>query len=513
MGAPMRRAFGALRPDLADVGFMYGALLALSLVIINPWGSPYGGIWTTPKVYLLISLALLTWGVLLVQGVGYLRGRVQGAEQSGSTFRLPARWGVATALWLAFLISGMVTVYLSPVTFRSALIAQNEMGDGFVYWAWMAAFVLGNALLLARAPQLFRAQFYGLLVGGALSALAVFVQSYNWTVDFTATSGRTFPGTGMLLSQIPQGWMPIGFTSNRGHVAFILAALTVLVLVALVRGWLRDTYAWPLYVAFLTALYLTSSRGPQLAFALGMLYLLIRFWRVPEGRRVMLLAFTPLLLGAALLASGLVGSGQIRTLPPLRAIVENPFGFTSARTDLWASALDGVRARPLFGWGFNGFGLAWPHVNDFDVRWATYLARDESNRAVGVVEILRNNHSTFEYLGEDGHVHRVRTLTNKAHNIILDTAVSVGLVGLTLYALLFGFFVYVTARGEGWGLEVLGIVYLVFGLTWFESAQYSHLVWWALSVGLAFYARPLPVAARDPEGSPQGEPAALTPSV
>jgi hypothetical protein len=503
----MRRVPGALRLDLADVGFVYGALLALSLVIINPWGSPYGGIWTTPKVYLLISLALLTWSVLLAQGVGYLR-RVRGAEPPRPVFKLPARWGVAAALWLAFLVSGMVTVYLSPVTFRSALIAQNEMGDGFIYWAWMAAFVLGNALLLARVPQLFRAQFYGLLVGGGLSALAVFVQSYNWTVDFTATSGRTFPGTGMLLSQIPQGWMPIGFTSNRGHVAFILAALAVLVLVARVRGWLEDTYAWPLYIAFLTALYLTSSRGPLLAFAVGMLYLLVRFWQVPGGRRVMLLAFSPLLLGAALLASGLVGSGQLRTLPPLRAIVENPFGFTSARTDLWASALDGVRARR----GKTGFGLAWPHVNDFDVRWATYLARDESNRAVGVVEILRNNHSTFEYLGEDGHVHRVRTLTNKAHNIILDTAVSVGLVGLTLYALLFGFFVYVTARGEGWGLEVLGIVYLVFGLTWFESAQYSHLVWWALSVGLAFYARSLPVAARDPD-SPQGEPAALTPSV
>jgi O-antigen ligase len=482
--------------DLSDLGFLYGTLFALSLVIINPQGVPYGGIWTTPKVYLVISLALLTWGVLLAQVALLLWRRARGGDGSGGV-KLPARWGVAAVLWLAFLASGMVTIYLSPVTFRSALIANAEMGDGWVYWAWMAALVCGNALLLRCFPRLFKAQLYGLLIGGLLSAGAVFAQSVNWTLDFTDTTGQTFSGFAQLRSGIFKGWMPIGFTSNRGHVGFILAALTVLVLVCLVRGWLKGRTVWPLYTVFLAALYLTSSRGPQLAFAAGMLYLLVRFWRVPGGRKVMLIAFAPVLLGGALLLSGVLGTAQTRNLPPLSAIISNPFGFTSARTDLWASAADGIRARPLFGWGFNGFGLAWPHVNDFDVHWKTYLARDEKNRAIGVARILRNNHASFEYLGEDGNVYRVANLTNKAHNIVLDTAVSLGLVGASLYALLFGFFVYITARGAGWGLEVLGIVYLVFGLTWFESAQYSHLVWWALSVGLAFYALPQAVSARE----------------
>ncbi len=482
--------------DTSDLAFVYTTLFALSLVLINPWGNPFGGIWTTPKVYLIIGLALLTWSILLVLGARWVWLKSRG--QHAQPFRLPARWNVALFLWLAFLASGMVTIWLSPVTFRSALIANDEMGDGWVYWAWMAALVCGNALVLRRFPQLFRAQLYGLLIGGVLSAGAVFAQSVNWTLDFTDTSGQSVVFEKRLYTQnwIPRGFMPIGFTSNRGHVGFILAALTVLVLVCLVRGWLKGRIVWPLYAAFLGAVYLTSTRGVMLAFGVGMVYLLFRFWRVPGGRKVMLIAFAPLVLAGALLATGVVGSGLTRTLPPLSDVIKNPFKFTSMRTDLWSSAAEGVRARPLFGWGFNGFGLAWPHVNDFDVRWRKWLARDAEDKPIGVVRILRNNQTSFEYLGEDGNTYRVGGLTSKAHNIILDTAVSVGLVGFVLYALLFGFFVFVTARGDGWGLEVLGIVYLVFGLTWFESAQYSHLAWWALSVGLA-YALPHGVRARD----------------
>lgn len=501
--------------NLSDLGFLYGLLFALSLVLINPRGVPYGGIWTTPKLYIVAALAALTWGVLLVLGVRYLlkRGRGEGTE----ALSWPTGWRVAAGLWLALLVSGGVTVFLSPVTFRSARIANAEMGDGWVYWACVAALVLGNALVLKRFPALFRAQLVGLLVGGTLSALAVFAQSVNWRLDFTDTTGRTFPfqGVWQLQSGIFKGWMPIGFTSNRGHVGFILAALAVLLPVCLTRGWLRGRVGWPLYALFLAALYLTSTRGVLLAFGVGMLYLLIRFWRVPKGRRVMLFAFAPLVLGGALLASGVVGTGLTRNLPPLRAIIENPFGFTSARTNLWPSAVDGVRARPLFGWGYNGFGLAWPHINDFDVKWRTYLARsvDNPKKRAGVVRILRNNHASFEYLGEDGNTYRVANLTNKAHNILLDTAVSVGLVGLALYALLFGFFVRLTAKGEGWGLEALAVVYFVFGLTWFESAQYSHIVWWALSAGLAFYALPQTVVVRNRDDKRLGEAATVSPNV
>lgn len=492
--------------DFTDLGFIYGLLFALSLVLINPWGTPRAGIWTDPKVYALIAITLLTWGVLLVAALIDLRRRGAAKARASldgalaTAFPVSRLWLIAALLWLAFLASGLVTVVLSPVSFRSALMPQVEMGDGWVYWAWTAAFTLGNALLLVRFPTLFKAQLYGVLAGGVLSSLAIFVQSWNWTLDFTATMGQTLSPV-WLESRVHRLQMPLGFTSNRGHVAFIIAALAVLVVLSGLRGWLRGRLVWPLYGVLLLALYLTSSRGPQLAFAFGMLYLLVRFWRSRDARRVLFTSFAPLVLGALVLGLGLIGSGQTRTLPSLSLALTNLDAFTSARVSyLWPSAVEGIRERPLFGWGFNGYGLAWPHINDFEERWATQLARNSAGDAIGVVSIERNNHNTFQYIGTDGNRYVGRVLTNKAHNILLDTAVSVGLVGLLLYGLLFGVFIYAAARGQGYGLEAVAVVYLVFGLTWFESAQYSHLAWWALSAGLAFYA--LPRAAEATAGDP-----------
>ncbi len=60
-----------------------------------------------------------------------------------------------------------------------------------------------------------------------------------------------------------------------------------------------------------------------------------------------------------------------------------------------------------------------------------------------------------------------------------------GAVGLLLYLALAAYAFFSEAFSRMWGLEALAIVYAVYVLTWFESAQYSHLPWWALSVGLA----------------------------
>ena len=45
------------------------------------------------------------------------------------------------------------------------------------------------------------------------------------------------------------------------------------------------------------------------------------------------------------------------------------------------------------------------------------------------------------------------------------------------------------------GIEAVGIAYLVYTFTWYESAQFSHLAWWALSAGLASPILPHPVEA------------------
>ena len=493
--------------DFSDLGFVYGVLCALSLVLINPWGRPRGEIWTDPKVYAVIALALLTWSILLVLLVRFVMQRF--GHGRPARFYPPPAWGWAALLWALYLGFGLLSVYYSPVRTSNALMPNNEMGDGWVYWAYVAAFVLGNALVLKRFPQLFRAQLYGFLVAGLLTGLAVIVQTVDWRLDFTATMGKVGYNTDaikLLYSNIYKGQMPIGLTSHRGHAGFIVAAIGVLALVSMLRGWVGKRYGWPLYLLLLVGVYLTSTRGAQAAFIGGLVYLLIRFWRAGRARRIVLLAFVPLVIGGAgLLGASALGVPNVtRSLPSLAMLSTNPGAFTSFRLDYWRIAADGIRERPLLGWGYNGFGLAFPYVNDFEKKFKQQLAPRKGSIAPGEpqvfeIEQLRGtDHYYFRYLSTDGKVHLGQVLSNKAHNLILDVWLSVGLGGLVSYVLLLGIFLWVTARGDGWGLEAVGVVYLIYSLTWFESAQFSHLTWWIFSAGLAFQRLPQAVAVRAP---------------
>ncbi len=485
--------FTWLRFDLKDLGFVYAFLCALSLTAINPWGTPRGGIWTDPKVYALITLTLVTLALLL----GLL---AQFTIQALRRLRVPLiRWGVAW--WLVagvaalFLFGGLLTAYYSPVSTFTALTPQTEMGDGWLYWFWLLGFVLGNALLLRRFPQLFRAQLCGILAGGALMALSTLPQALNWRLDYTDTMGRAVirpNGLSYLYSTVYQGQMPIGLTSHRGHAAFVVAATALLALVSLLRGWIGKRYAWPLYGLSGVAIYLTSTRGAQIAFVAGLLYLLVRFWRTDKrARRMLLIAFLPLVLGGVVLVSApLLGLPRLtRPLPPLKLLFTRPDDFLSLRTDYWRVALEGVRQRPLLGWGYDGFGFAFPYANDFDRQFATYLDQEEG-RPVPIERMQGTNHTYFRYFGPDGFIHRGTIMSNKAHNIFLDMAVSVGLVGLGSYMLLLGSLTFFTVRGRGWGLEAVTVVYIVYGLTWFDSAQFTHLAWWVFSAGLALQVFP-----------------------
>ena len=494
--SPKKRRF----LDLSDLGFVYGVLCALSLVLINPWGRPRGEIWTDPKVYAVIALALLTWGILLVLLVRFVMQRLGHGRLP--RFYPPSAWGWAALLWALYLGFGLLSVYYSPVKTSNALMPNNEMGDGWVYWAYVAAFVLGNALVLRRFPQLFRAQLYGFLLAGLVTGLAVIVQTVDWRLDFTATMGKVSYNTDaikLLYSNIYKGQMPIGLTSHRGHAGFIVAAIAILALVCMIRGWVAKRYGWPLYLLLLVGVYLTSTRGAQAAFIGGLVYLLVRFWRAGKVRRIVLLAFVPLVIGGAGLlgASALGIQSATRALPSLTTLTTDPDTFTSSRLDYWRVAVDGIRERPLLGWGYNGFGLAMPYVNDFEKKFARYLDM-KGGKAIRIDTLQGTDHYFFRYIGTDGLFHRGWVFSNKAHDLILDVWLSVGLGGLVTYLLLLGIFLWVTARGEGWGLEAVAVVYLIYTLTWFESAQFSQLTWWVFSAGLALQRLPQTVAARAP---------------
>jgi hypothetical protein len=52
---------------------------------------------------------------------------------------------------------------------------------------------------------------------------------------------------------------------------------------------------------------------------------------------------------------------------------------------------------------------------------------------------------------------------------------------LMSYLMVLGLCLWLVVKSPYRGIETLVVVYLVFTFTWFECAQFTHIVWWALS--------------------------------
>ena len=438
---------------------------------------------TRNQYVVAVMFTALAWGVVLLRWLMSTQ-TLSGEKQTrlAAVTSHPA-WRWSLSLWTIYLALGLFSVYLSPSP-TSALRAQVEMGDGWYYWAIVGAFTLGNVLLLSLNPRFFKVQLYGVLLGSAVLALSLAPQVVDWTIDYTATSGeRAY--TNKLRSGAYVTWMPIGTYSHRGHAAVVLAFGGVLALLSLFRGWLKPIFALPLFTVLAFGVYLASTRGATLAFLIGLFYLVMRFplmrlWRNLSGQaRIALVTVIPLVLAGAFFFA-LTGGGA-RKMPNLSSGIDN---ITSGRAYLWRTGYAGIQERPLFGWGYNGFGLSWPFVADWEDPFK-YGLIDRLSENVPVQEVLENNNYNFTYIGTDGERRVGRTYTNKAHNFFIDTILSVGIIGFVAYSLLIGYFIYLTWSGMGRGLEVVALVHLMYCLTWFDTAQFSHLVWWSLSAGLA----------------------------
>ena len=432
---------------------LYSLLFALSLVLINPWGIQRGDIWTQPK---LLAMQLITtcnsWVLLHHQRQGRLT--------------IPLTWKVGSGFWLLFLGVGLTATLLSPFPLRS-LWGQTTLGDGWVYWVLLAAFVLSNALVLHVAPTLLRPQLYGLLIGGVIVALSIFPQVFDWRIDYTATSGLvSLSNPHMLESTVWQKQMPIGLYSNRGHTAFVLAAVGLLTLLGWRWGWVRTLPATAICILASTGLLYTQVRGGELALLVGLAYL---WYYSDTPRRWIMQGYkAKLFLTSCLFA--------VVTLLYLKNLEH----FSSGRFHLWQLSLKGIAKRVLWGWGFDGFGIAFPFVANWTGTHKGYLLEK-----VAVAQILKLDDFTFDYQGIDGKLHTGILIANKAHNLLLDTTLSVGVLGLLCYGLLWWFFLKCTLRTALVGIEAVAIAYLVYTFTWYESAQFSHLAWWVLSVGLS----------------------------
>lgn len=414
---------------------IYTILFTLSIVLINPIGSSRGEIWTQPKcaaIALILALNLYQlW-------------------QHRQTLQIPKSFSIARHLWELYLLIGLISTLLSPFPLHS-LFGQDQMGDGFLYWILIATFTLSNTLLLTQRPQLLRSQLHGFLIGGTINALATFPQLLNWRIDYTATSGKLLLDN-VLASTIFKNHQPIGFYSHRGHAAFVLAAVLALAVASRQQKWLSLKKTFVIAIPVAIALLQANTRTALAAATVAIAYLWGRKYKKP-------------LIAAVLISLLLIGftttTRQISGLPLLRQI-------TSDRIYLWKVATRGIAKRPVFGWGFDGFGIAYPYVRN----------RDRTPN------VVRLGDASYDVIGKKGKL-RTRTLiTYKAHNLILDTILSVGFLGTLSYAALLGYYIFWVLKSPDRKMLAVAIAYLTFTLTWFECAQFTHIAWWSLSAAL-----------------------------
>ncbi|MEM9538332.1 MAG: O-antigen ligase family protein [Cyanobacteria bacterium P01_E01_bin.42] len=415
---------------------LYTILFALSIILINPWGQMRGEIWTIPKILILF---LITFSNLII----LLECRL-----SANKFpRLSRTWKIQLLLWGILLTCGLISTLKSPFPWHSFL-GQEQMRDGWLYWLLLGGFTLSNTLLLQRYPNLFPAQYRGLILGGLFISLSIFPQILDWRIDYTATSGQLLQSN-ILASTIFRNQQPIGLYSHRGHASFVLAVVSTLTLLLWRSHSLSKQQAIALLSPFIAALFLTQTRMGILAFFGATAYIL--------GDKIKkVLPF--LLIGAIALGSWTTWR-QIDKLSPLNQA-------TSGRVGMWEQAIRGIEMRPVWGWGYNGHGIAHPYSD----RWNPAPAR-----------VLRMDAISFTGEFATGKIQTRPIPTHKAHNLILDTVQSLGIVGFLAYFVLFNCYFFFTFHSPFPKLAAIALIYLIFTFTWFDCAQYSHLLWWSFS--------------------------------
>ena len=147
--------------------------------------------------------------------------------------------------------------------------------------------------------------------------------------------------------------------------------------------------------------------------------------------------------------------------------------FTSDRIYLWQKAAKRISEKPWFGWGFSGYSIA----------DAIYSCPDKSE----LIKLERH----YAYCKFNSHeVIRINTKASKAHNIFIDGAISLGLLGTLSYLWLL-FHSIARSSSVKITLAPLWLTYITYLLTWYDGGQFSHLGWWVLSISTLMTGKPL----------------------
>ncbi|GAA5336103.1 MULTISPECIES: O-antigen ligase family protein [Thermus] len=462
------------RPTLLE-GVLLLSLFA-GLTAINPWGQGHEAIWNAPREAGMAAFVLLT-----LLGVLVRKSRL---PHLGSE-------GLALLASLGFLLSGIAATLLSPQPIWS-FTGYSSVGDGLRFWALGVAFAWATYLALKTGLVSPKRLAATLFLGLGLHTLAIFPQVWNWKLDYTHTQGQTYvrcfdeaktqcqENPKATASGVHQGQMPIGLTSHRGHAAGVLALLGLFV----AGHYLGKPSRRLLFLFALgsLALWFTQTRGGWLALWVPLLSLGL-FWarpmRTPGVWR--LLAAGALTFGVYWGATHLHLVEFRRFFAELGADFAEANAFSSGRLELWQKALEALPLRPLLGWGFDGFARAYPYAVDWN-------GKEQDQMPIALTPPVRviQGEDRLIYL-EDAKGLRLLAPSPyaKAHNLVLDLILSVGILGGLAYLLWLGLTLGQASWDRlPWVLVLVG--YILYGLTWYDSVHVTPIALLALG---AFWVR------------------------
>ena len=281
--------------------------------------------------------------------------------------------------------------------------------------------------------------------------------------------------------------MPIGLYWHRGHAGFVMAFAASLALAMGLESWWPRSVSLGVATLLVAGTALSATRAPWLALgcATGAAFVIdVVRRRATPGRWAPVFVSVGIGVLAALGVHQLAAAPKTHNLAAERAISYATIdSAASGRVELWRHAWQLIQARPVLGWGFHSFG---PVVVSGAQPGIGLRLPDPG---------LRTQGTTFGWMvlpgGQEpnGDVRSVRIPSNRAHNMWLDWAVQLGVVGCVLVALVMALLLWAGLRQPNTLLVTPIVAYLVYGLFWYDSPQYTPMVYLVLGLALGFRLR------------------------
>lgn len=421
----------------ASASFAAALLVATALTPLIFYGAVLYP-WVVPRVVyfrLLVEAALAVLVILLLFRSNRVRSH---RDWFGAGF-------------LVFLLAGAASAIAGVSPFRSFFGDLERMWG---LWGWFHFALFYGLLRVFMTPRGWRVLF------AANLAVAIVVVSYGVIQYERATGGLAW----LPFEVLDVSYRPAGTLGNPGYLAaytLAILAVTALLVARLERG--RRIWLLPAATLVLLGFVIAQTRGAILGAVAGgvvgvVLYALVGL----KGRsRAALLAGAALtlLVAGALVTWARADPPRFAAVPVLSRFSQLGSASDSSRLVIWSAGLDAAQERPILGYGIENYGIAFER--NFDPAW--------------------------------GHIPGVSGRTDRAHNALVETAATMGVVGVIAFLLMgLGLVLNVRAayrRGALSPFELaivsgLFTAYAVYLVFWFEDSN-SLIILFAIAAWVA----------------------------